>query len=194
VAVIRAGAPGAPGARAGHRDGGADGRSGTGIGQGRERMTDKSEAAAAGAVIDVERIMQMIPHRYPFLMIDRVVDVVPDQTAVGIKNVSINENFFQGHFPGHAVMPGVLLIEAMAQTAAVLVVHTLGPDAEGKLVYFMSIEHAKFRRPVVPGDQLHVHVTKERNRGPVWKLRGEVKVNGAVVADAAFSAMIRDRE
>lgn len=158
-------------------------------------MDGKSEvAAAAGAVIEVERIMQMIPHRYPFLMIDRVVDVVPDQTAVGIKNVSINEYFFQGHFPGHAVMPGVLLIEAMAQTAAVLVVHTLGPEAEGKLVYFMSIEHAKFRRPVVPGDQLHVHVTKERNRGPVWKLHGEVKVNGTVVADAAFSAMIRDRE
>jgi 3-hydroxyacyl-[acyl-carrier-protein] dehydratase len=163
-------------------------------GQGRERMSGKGEVAAAGAVIDVERIMQMIPHRYPFLMIDRVVDVVPDQTAVGIKNVSINDYFFQGHFPGHAVMPGVLLIEAMAQTAAVLVVHTLGPEAEGKLVYFMSIEHAKFRRPVVPGDQLHVHVTKERNRGPVWKLRGEVKVNGTVVADAAFSAMIRDRE
>jgi len=157
-------------------------------------MNDVTEGTSSGTVIEVERIMQMIPHRYPFLMIDRVVNVVPDRTAVGIKNVSINEYFFLGHFPGHAVMPGVLLIEAMAQTAAVLVVHTLGPEAEGKLVYFMSIEHAKFRRPVVPGDQLHVHVTKERNRGPVWKLRGEVKVNGIVVADAAFSAMIRDRE
>lgn len=157
-------------------------------------MNDVTEGTGSGTVIEVERIMQMIPHRYPFLMIDRVVDVVPNRTAIGIKNVSINEYFFQGHFPGHAVMPGVLLIEAMAQTAAVLVVHTLGPEAEGKLVYFMSIEHAKFRRPVVPGDQLQVHVTKERNRGPVWKLRGEVKVNGTVVADAAFSAMIRDRE
>jgi 3-hydroxyacyl-[acyl-carrier-protein] dehydratase len=157
-------------------------------------MSGAKEGTGRGVVIEIERIMQMIPHRYPFLMIDRVVDVVPDQSAVGIKNVSINEYFFQGHFPGHAVMPGVLLIEAMAQTAAVFVVHTLGPEAEGKLVYFMSIEHAKFRRPVVPGDQLRVHVTKERNRGPVWKLRGEVKVDGNVVADAAFSAMIRDRE
>lgn len=144
--------------------------------------------------MEVERIMEMIPHRYPFLMIDRVVDVVPDRTAVGIKNVTINEHFFQGHFPGHAVMPGVLLIEAMAQTAAVLVVHTLGPEAEGKLVYFMSIEGAKFRRPVVPGDQLRVHVTKERNRGPVWKLQGDVRVDGVTVADATFAAMIRDRE
>jgi 3-hydroxyacyl-[acyl-carrier-protein] dehydratase len=157
-------------------------------------MMRKSDTAVAGVVMDVERIMQMIPHRYPFLMIDRVVDVVADESAVGIKNVSINEFFFQGHFPGHAVMPGVLLIEAMAQTAAVFVVHTLGPDAEGKLVYFMSIENAKFRRPVVPGDQLHVHVTKERNRGPVWKLYGEVKVDGHTVADATFAAMIRDRE
>lgn len=157
-------------------------------------MNLENQAMATGAVIDIGRIMEMIPHRYPFLMIDRVVDVVPDRSAVGIKNVSINEYFFQGHFPGHAVMPGVLLIEAMAQTAAVLVVHTLGPDAEGKLVYFMSIENAKFRRPVVPGDQLRVHVTKERNRGPVWKLRGEVKVDGTTVADATFAAMIRDRE
>jgi 3-hydroxyacyl-[acyl-carrier-protein] dehydratase len=157
-------------------------------------MSVAKEQVEIAAMIDVERIMQMIPHRYPFLMIDRVVDVVPDQTAVGIKNVSINEYFFQGHFPGHPVMPGVLLIEAMAQTAAVLVVHTLGPDAEGKLVYFMSIDNARFRRPVVPGDQLRVQVTKERNRGPVWKLRGEVLVDGTAVADATFAAMIRDRE
>jgi 3-hydroxyacyl-[acyl-carrier-protein] dehydratase len=156
-------------------------------------MVGVKQAAASGVVIGIERIMEMIPHRFPFLMIDSVVDLVSDRSAVGIKNVTINEYFFQGHFPGHAVMPGVLLIEAMAQTAAVLVVHTLGPEAEGKLVYFMSIENAKFRRPVVPGDQLRVHVAKDRNRGPVWKLRGEVKVEGVVVADATFAAMIRDR-
>jgi 3-hydroxyacyl-[acyl-carrier-protein] dehydratase len=157
-------------------------------------MKIEEQGKTAGGAIEVERIMEMIPHRFPFLMIDRVVDVIPDQVATGIKNVTINEYFFQGHFPGHAVMPGVLLIEAMAQTAAVLVVYTLGPDAEGKLVYFMSIENAKFRRPVVPGDQLRVHVSKERNRGPVWKLRGEVKVDGTTVADATFAAMIRDRD
>jgi len=141
---------------------------------------------------DIERIMQMIPHRYPFLMIDRIVDVITDKSATGIKNVSINEHFFQGHFPRQAVMPGVLLIEAMAQTAAVLVVHTLGKAFEGKLVYFMSVENCKFRRPVVPGDQLHVHVIKDRNRGMIWKFNGEIKVDGNVVADAAFAAMIRD--
>jgi 3-hydroxyacyl-[acyl-carrier-protein] dehydratase len=142
--------------------------------------------------IDIERIMQLIPHRYPFLMVDRIVDLVAGRTAVGIKNVSINEHFFQGHFPGHAVMPGVLIIEAMAQTAAALVVHTLGPTAEGKLVYFMSVDNARFRRPVVPGDQMHIHVAKERNRGPVWRFTGKVKVEGNVVADATFAAMIRD--
>jgi 3-hydroxyacyl-[acyl-carrier-protein] dehydratase len=141
---------------------------------------------------DIERIMQMIPHRYPFLMIDRIVDVIADKSATGIKNVSINEHFFQGHFPRQAVMPGVLLIEAMAQTAAVLVVHTLGKAFEGKLVYFMSVDHCRFRRPVVPGDQLNVHVIKDRNRGMIWKFDGEIKVDGTTVADAAFAAMIRD--
>jgi len=136
--------------------------------------------------------MQMIPHRYPFLMIDRIVNVIADKSATGIKNVSINEHFFQGHFPRQAVMPGVLLIEAMAQTAAVLVVHTLGKAFEGKLVYFMSVDSCRFRRPVVPGDQLHVHVTKDRNRGMIWKFNGEIKVDGNVVADATFAAMIRD--
>ena len=104
--------------------------------------------------IDIQRIMQMIPHRQPFLMIDKVIDVVANARATGIKNVSINEPYFQGHFPARPVMPGVLIIEAMAQTAAVLVVHTLGPEAEGKLVYFMSVDNARFRRPVFPGDVL----------------------------------------
>ena len=142
--------------------------------------------------IDVEGIMRMIPHRYPFLMIDRVVDLETGVGATGIKNVSINEPYFQGHFPGKPVMPGVLLIEAMAQTAAVVVVHALGPQSEGKLVYFMSVESARFRKPVVPGDTLYVHVSKQRSRGNVWKFAGEAKVNGTLVAEAVYAAMIMD--
>ena len=142
--------------------------------------------------VDVTRIMQMIPHRYPFLLIDRVVDIVAGESCVGIKNVSINEGFFQGHFPRDPVMPGVLIIEAMAQTAAVLVVYTLGAAFEGKLVYFMTIDNARFRRPVFPGDRIRVHVSKERQRGMVWRFRGEAKVDDQVVAEAVFAAMIRD--
>jgi 3-hydroxyacyl-[acyl-carrier-protein] dehydratase len=153
---------------------------------------DAKLADQEGLSIDIERIMQMIPHRYPFLMIDRVVAIVPDATAIGIKNVSINEPFFQGHFPQRPVMPGVLIIEAMAQTAAVLVVHTLGRASEGKLVYFMSVDSARFRRPVVPGDQLRIHVSKQRSRGNVWKFSGEAKVNGNLVAEATYAAMIMD--
>ncbi len=135
-------------------------------------------------VVDIARIMHAIPHRYPFLMIDRVVDVVRDRSAIGIKNVSVNESFFAGHFPNHPVMPGVLIIESMAQTAAVLVVETLGPSAAGKLVYFMSIDGAKFRKPVVPGDQMRIHVVKERQRGNIWRFAAEAKVDGKVVAEA----------
>ena len=153
----------------------------------------EASVAGEGAVADIARILHALPHRYPFLMIDRVVDVVRDRSAVGIKNVSVNENFFAGHFPGHPVMPGVLIIESMAQTAAVLVVETLGPDAAGKVVYFMTIEGAKFRRPVVPGDQLRIHVTKERKRGQVWKFRAVARVDGVSVAEATYSAMIMDR-
>ncbi len=142
--------------------------------------------------IDILRIMEMIPHRYPFLMIDRVIDLVPDECATGVKNVSINESHFQGHFPRQPVMPGVLIIESMAQTAAVLVVETLEGAAAGKLVYFMTVENARFRKPVVPGDVLHIHVTKVRRRGNVWKFLGEAKVNGARMAEARFSAMIMD--
>ena len=145
------------------------------------------------ALIDIARIMHAIPHRYPFLLIDRVVDVVRNESAIGVKNVSVNESFFQGHFPNHPVMPGVLIIESMAQTAAVLVVETLGPEAAGKVVYFMSIEGAKFRRPVVPGDQLRIHVAKERNRGNVWKFHAIARVDGVAVAEATYAAMIMDR-
>ena len=140
--------------------------------------------------VDVQRIMEMIPHRHPFLMIDKVVDMVANERATGIKNLSINESFFQGHFPARPVMPGVLIIEAMAQTAAVLVVHTLGPESEGKLVYFMSVDSARFRRPVFPGDRLDVHVTKQRHRGNVWKFEGKAKVGENLMAEAVFAAMI----
>ncbi|WP_395831858.1 3-hydroxyacyl-ACP dehydratase FabZ [Elstera sp.] len=145
-------------------------------------------------VIDVSRIMQMIPHRYPMLMIDRVIDVIPNESCTGVKNVSINEPFFMGHFPSRPVMPGVLIIEAMAQTAAVLVVQTLGPEAEGKLVYFMTIDEARFRKPVTPGDQVHIHVTKIAQRKTVWKFSGAAKVNGTLVAEATFAAMILDEK
>jgi 3-hydroxyacyl-[acyl-carrier-protein] dehydratase len=141
---------------------------------------------------DRQRVMEMIPHRDPFLMIDKVVDVVKNERAVGIKNVSPDEYYFRGHFPSRPVMPGVLIIEAMAQTAAVLVVHTLGPRAEGKLVYFMTVDNARFRKPVVPGDCLHVHVIKQRHRGNVWRFEGEAKVNGQLAAEAVFAAMILD--
>jgi 3-hydroxyacyl-[acyl-carrier-protein] dehydratase len=144
-------------------------------------------------LIDIHRIMRDIPHRYPFLLLDRVVDVVLGISAVGVKNVTVNEPFFAGHFPNHPVMPGVLIIESMAQTAAVLVVETLGGDAVGKLVYFMSIEGAKFRRPVVPGDQLRIHIVKQRNRGNVWKFHAVAKVDGVTVAEATYSAMLMDR-
>jgi len=156
-------------------------------------MDKASPSSVVISTYNIGQIMRAIPHRYPFLLIDRVVDLISGESAIGVKNVSINENFFQGHFPSEPVMPGVLLIESMAQTAAVLVVATLGPDAEGKLVYFMSIEGAKFRRPVVPGDQVMVHVTKVQRRMNVWKFSGQAKVEGQIVAEATFAAMIRDR-
>jgi 3-hydroxyacyl-[acyl-carrier-protein] dehydratase len=140
--------------------------------------------------IDINRVMQMIPHRYPFLMVDRVINVMANESATGVKNVTASEPHFQGHFPQKPIMPGVLIIESMAQTAAVLVVETLGPDAEGKLVYFMSVDNARFRKPVVPGDQLLVHVQKERSRGNVWRFRGEAMVDGQLMAEATFAAMI----
>lgn len=142
--------------------------------------------------IDIKRIMEMIPHRYPFLLIDRVMDIVPFESAVGLKNVTINENFFQGHFPAAPVMPGVLIIEAMAQTSAVLVVHSAGKELEGKLVYFMAIDDARFRKPVGPGDALHIHVKKEQNRRNVWRFACEAKVNGEVCAEAIVTAMIME--
>ncbi len=143
--------------------------------------------------IDIEKIVEMIPHRYPFLMIDRVSDLVPEESAVGHKNVTINEPHFQGHFPSKPIMPGVLIIEAMAQTSAVLVVHTLGGEAVDKLVYFMSVENAKFRRPVQPGDVMKIYVNTKQHRKAVWKFDGVAKVDEQIVAQSTFTAMIIDQ-
>ena len=141
-------------------------------------------------VLDIKRIMELLPHRYPFLMIDRVQDFVGDASAVGVKNVTINEPYFQGHFPGKPIMPGVLIIEAMAQTAAVLVMEGLCMEANGHIVYFMSIEQARFRKPITPGDCVYLHVERQHRRGDVWKFRGEAKVNGVLMAEATYTAMI----
>ena len=158
------------------------------------RLSEGGAVEVEGKTADIERIMQMIPHRYPFLLIDRAEQIIPDHSCVGIKNVTIGEPFFQGHFPTRPVMPGVLIIEALAQTAAVLVVETLGEVAMGKLVYFMTVDNARFRHPVVPGDVLQLRVTKIRNRGPVWKFNGEAHVGETLVAEATYAAMIMDRE
>ena len=149
------------------------------------------ETTSETSIIEVDEIMQMIPHRYPFLLIDRVKEIIPDLSAVGIKNVTINEPFFQGHFPDHPIMPGVLLIEAMAQTSAVLVIKTTG-NVSGKVVYFMTVDNARFRKPVRPGDQVELHVEKIRNRGNVWKFKGKAKVDGQLMSEATYSAMIVD--
>ncbi|MCH9053836.1 MAG: 3-hydroxyacyl-ACP dehydratase FabZ [Proteobacteria bacterium] len=151
-----------------------------------------SDVAVAGKSIDIERIMEMIPHRYPFLMIDKVINVISGASAVGVKNVTIGEPYFQGHFPSRPVMPGVLIIEAMAQTAAVLVMETLGAEAEGRLVYFLSVDAARFRKPVVPGDTLYIHVEKQYKRGNVWKFKAEARVGDTLMADATYAAMIME--
>lgn len=145
-------------------------------------------------IINITEIMKLLPHRYPLLLIDRVLDVTPDKGIVALKNVTINEDFFNGHFPNHPIMPGVLIIEAMAQAAAIFVIHNMKEEEVfNKLVYFMSIEEAQFRKPVVPGDALHLHVEKIKNRANVWKLKGEARVNGERVANSIFSAMIIDK-
>ena len=144
-------------------------------------------------LLDTEAIKDMIPHREPFLMIDEVRDLMPDEKITGIKNVSGDEDFFEGHFPGHPIMPGVLIIEAMAQTSAVLVIGTLGKQP-GSVVYFMSVEQARFRKPVFPGNQLILEVSKSHNRGKVWKFMGKAMVDNTLVAEATFSAIIVDLE
>lgn len=154
-------------------------------------MSEDTTNVAPVTSLDVNGIMKRIPHRYPFLMIEKVIDIVKAESCTGIKNVSVNEPFFQGHFPGHPIMPGVLIVEAMAQTAATLVVDSMeGVDAGSHVVYFMSVEEARFRKPVLPGDQLHIKVKKERNRGTVWKFRGDAYVDNVLVAEAVFTAML----
>ena len=143
---------------------------------------------------DIGLIQQILPHRYPFLLVDRIVNIKPHESCVGIKNVTWNEPFFQGHFPDHPVMPGVLIVECMAQTAGAMVVHCLGDESKGKIVYFMTIDSARFRRPVNPGDVLRVHCTVKQNRGNVWKFDGIAEVDGVKVAEATYSAMIMDNK
>ena len=143
--------------------------------------------------IDINRIKELIPHRYPFLLIDGIQTLSPNESATGIKNVSVNEPFFEGHFPDRPVMPGVLIVESMAQTAGCLVVASLGRESEGKLVYFMTIENARFRKPVVPGDRLVINVQKLRSRGSVFKFSGKAFVGEVLAAEATFSAMIVDK-
>lgn len=145
-------------------------------------------------IIDIQQIMKRIPHRYPFLLVDRVENMVPGESAVGIKNVTMNEPHFTGHFPDFPVMPGVLIVEAMAQTAAIVVCETFeNPEAENKQVFFMTIDDARFRKPVVPGDRLEIHVTKVQARKTVWKFKGEAMVDGKLCAEATYSAMIMEK-
>jgi len=139
-------------------------------------------------MLDVVEIQKILPHRYPFLFVDRVLDVEPGKKITALKNVSMDEPFFQGHFPGRPIMPGVLMVEAMAQAGGILVSKSK-PDNDDNLVYFMSIEKAKFRKPVVPGDQLVLEVEALQSRGKVWKFKGEAKVDGKVVCEAEFMAM-----
>ena len=154
--------------------------------------TKTGEAPVVTAEIDLKQIMQMIPHRYPFLMIDKVIDIVRGVRATGVKSITINEPHFQGHFPRWPVMPGVLIIEAMAQTAAVMVVDAIGDIAAGKLVYFTSIDGARFRRPVVPGSTLYLHIERVHSRGTVWKFQGKALVEDKLMAEATYGAMIMD--
>ncbi|MDP2622041.1 MAG: 3-hydroxyacyl-ACP dehydratase FabZ [Hyphomicrobiales bacterium] len=142
--------------------------------------------------VDIMRILELLPHRYPFLLVDRIIDIRGDESCIGIKNVTVNEPHFQGHFPNRPIMPGVLIIEGMAQTAGAMCVIHLGSRAAAKLVYFMSIDKTHFRKPVHPGDRLEYHVRKLRNRGTVWKFECHALVDNERVAEAELTAMIAD--
>ena len=142
---------------------------------------------------DVKRLMELIPHRAPMLMIDRMIDIIPNVSATGVRAVSISDPMFLGHFPGHPIMPGVMIVEAMAQTAGALIMHSMSTTSHDKLVYFMSIDRARFRRPVGPGDMLMIPVKLLRARSPVWRFSGEAYVDGKLCAEAEYSAMIMDK-
>ncbi|MEO8668961.1 MAG: 3-hydroxyacyl-ACP dehydratase FabZ [Bauldia sp.] len=140
---------------------------------------------------DIRRLYELLPHRFPFLMVDRIIDVDSDNSAIGIKNVSSGEPYFAGHFPNYPVMPGVLIVEGIAQTAGAICVAARATTTP-QIVYFMTIDDAKFRKPVLPGDTLHYHVKKLRNRGNIWKFAGEARVGGVMVAEAVVSALVTD--
>lgn len=151
---------------------------------------DESPTATLESM-DIQRLLANLPHRYPFLMVDRIIEIDGDNSAIGIKNVTVNEPHFQGHFPGRPVMPGVLIIEAMAQTAGAICIAATGGGAPG-VVYFTSIDGAKFRKPAVPGDTLRIHVRKLKQKRSLWKFYSEVKVDGFVVAEAEVGAVMAD--
>jgi beta-hydroxyacyl-ACP dehydratase FabZ len=144
-------------------------------------------------VYDIRGIMEFLPHRYPFVLVDRIIEMVPNERIVGLKNVTINEPFFQGHFPGEPVMPGVLIVEAMAQAGGVLVYSSRSEDKRKKLIYFMGIDKARFRKPVVPGDQLIFEIMWTKRRGNVSKMSGKATVDGTLVAEAEIMAMTEEK-
>ena len=152
-------------------------------------MTEAATTTLESA--DIRQIMALLPHRYPFLLVDRIEAIDGDNSAIGIKNVTASEPHFTGHFPGNPIMPGVLIVEGMAQTAGAICAKAIGGG--DNIVYFMTIDNAKFRKPVVPGDQMRVHVRKEKQRGNIWRFAAEAKVDGKVVAEATYAAMILDK-
>ena len=145
-------------------------------------------------MMDIQQIQQLLPHRYPFLLVDRVVEIVPGQKLVAYKNVTMNEDFFNGHFPGHPVMPGVLILEALAQATAILAYKTEAMDPSRKVTYLMGVDGARFRKPVVPGDRLQLNIEVIRHKGAIWKTKGVATVDGVKVAEGEFLATVVDKD